>query len=124
MEKIAAKQVDGVVDLSSEQVVPGRKQFDGGVGSSPGQTGHYPLLVGGFCIGFLILRVMCKTVIFDWAFPQVQGWLRCKFSKEDFGKMFVWTDAEQPQPREVVLVEQEAVLAEPAVQVDALFMAR
>jgi len=48
MEKIAAKQVEGVVDLNSDQVVPGRKQFDGGVGSSPGQTGHYPLLVGGF----------------------------------------------------------------------------
>jgi|GEM_PF-1431010 len=48
MEKIAAKQVDGVVDLSSTQVIPGRKQFDGGVGSSQGQTGHYPLIVAGF----------------------------------------------------------------------------
>lgn len=48
MEKIAAKQVDGVLDLNSEQVVPGRKQFDGGVGSSAGQTGHYPMIVAGF----------------------------------------------------------------------------
>jgi hypothetical protein len=48
MEKIAAKQVEGVVDLNSTQVVAGRKQFDGGVGSSQGQTGHYPVIVAGF----------------------------------------------------------------------------
>ena len=48
MEKIASKQVEGVVDLNSFQSIPARKQFDGGVGAGNGPTGHYPLLSGGF----------------------------------------------------------------------------
>jgi len=48
MQKIAAKQVEGVVDLSSTQVIPARKQFEGGVGSGPGTSGHYPVIAGGF----------------------------------------------------------------------------
>lgn len=48
MQKIAAKQVDGVVDLNNVQVIPARKQFDAGVGSGAGPTGHYPIISGGF----------------------------------------------------------------------------
>ena len=48
MEKIASKQVEGVVDLNSFQSIPARKQFEGGVGAGYGSTGHYPLLSGGF----------------------------------------------------------------------------
>jgi hypothetical protein len=48
MEKIASKQVEGVVDLNSFQSIPARKQFDGGVGAGNGLTDHYPLLSGGF----------------------------------------------------------------------------
>jgi len=48
MEKIASKQVEGVVDLNSFQRIPARKEFLGGVGSGYGSTGHYPLLSGGF----------------------------------------------------------------------------
>lgn len=48
MEKIASKQVEGVVDLNSFQSIPARKQFEGGVGAGNGPTGHYPLLSGGF----------------------------------------------------------------------------
>jgi hypothetical protein len=48
MEKIAAKQIDGVVDLVTEQQVTARKQFDGGVGASNGTSTHYPILNGGY----------------------------------------------------------------------------
>lgn len=48
MEKIASKQVEGIVDLNSFQSIPARKQFEGGVGSGYGETGHYPLLSSGF----------------------------------------------------------------------------
>lgn len=48
MDKIASKQIDGVVDLSSVQTVSGRKQFNGGVGSGAGPSGHYPILSGGY----------------------------------------------------------------------------
>ena len=48
MEKIASKQVEGVVDLNSFQRIPARKEFLGGVGAGYGSTGHYPLLSGGF----------------------------------------------------------------------------
>ena len=48
MDKIASKQIDGVVDLASVQSVSGRKQFNGGVGSNAGPSGHYPLLSGGY----------------------------------------------------------------------------
>ena len=48
MQKIAAKQVEGVMDLDSIQVVSARKQFDGGVGSGAGPSGHYPIIAGGF----------------------------------------------------------------------------
>jgi len=48
MEKIASKQVEGVVDLNSFQRIPARKEFLGGVGAGNGSTGHYPLLSGGF----------------------------------------------------------------------------
>jgi hypothetical protein len=48
MEKIASKQVEGIVDMNSYQSIPARKQFEGGVGAGFGPTGHYPLLSGGF----------------------------------------------------------------------------
>ena len=48
MEKIAAKQIDGVVDLVTEQQVTARKQFNGGVGASNGTSTHYPILSGGY----------------------------------------------------------------------------
>jgi hypothetical protein len=48
MEKIASKQIDGIVDLNSFQNIPARKQFEGGVGAGYGPTGHYPLLSGGY----------------------------------------------------------------------------
>lgn len=48
MEKIASKQVEGIVDLNSFQSIPARKQFEAGVGAGYGPTGHYPLLLGGF----------------------------------------------------------------------------
>ena len=48
MEKIAAKQIDGVVDLVTEQQVTARKQFNGGVGASNGTSTHYPILKGGY----------------------------------------------------------------------------
>jgi hypothetical protein len=48
MDKIASKQIDGVVDLASVQSISGRKQFNGGVGSGAGPSGHYPLLWGGY----------------------------------------------------------------------------
>ncbi len=48
MEKIASKQIDGIVDLNSYQSIPARKQFEGGVGAGHGPTGHYPLLSGGY----------------------------------------------------------------------------
>lgn len=48
MEKIASKQIDGIVDLNSFQNIPARKQFEGGVGAGYGPTGHYPLLSAGY----------------------------------------------------------------------------
>ncbi|MFN7832242.1 MAG: hypothetical protein ACK5Q2_09685, partial [Bacteroidota bacterium] len=48
MEKIPAKQIDGVVDLVTEQQVTARKQFDDGVGASNGTSTHYPILKGGY----------------------------------------------------------------------------
>ena len=48
MDKIASKQIDGVVDLSSFQQVSGRKQFNSGIITSNGAYSHYPVLGGGF----------------------------------------------------------------------------
>ena len=48
MDRIASKQIDGVVDLTTFQQVTARKQFDGGVGASNGLSSHYPILSGGY----------------------------------------------------------------------------
>jgi hypothetical protein len=48
VEKIAAKQIDGVLDLTTVQEVLGRKQFSGGVGASNGASSHFPIMSGGY----------------------------------------------------------------------------
>jgi hypothetical protein len=48
MEKISSKQITGVVDLNSNQSITGRKDFQGGLTSSGGPTGHIPLMQDGY----------------------------------------------------------------------------